>query len=364
AEILNAASRPLLLLGGGVVIGNASDLARQLAARADLPVASTLMGLGAYPGRDSRHLGMLGMHGTVVANRAVTACDTLVAVGVRFDDRVTGKIAGFAPQARIVHIDVDPTSVSKNVPVDTPIVGDARLILEDLLPRVAAPGAGARAAWWQQIDAWKAGFPLRYGKGGLKPQYVIEELARQTAGQETTIATDVGQHQMWTALYYPFDRPRSLVTSGGLGTMGFGLPAGLGAQLAAPGRLTVVVTGDGGFQMNIQELATAKRLDLPVKILLLDNGCLGMVRQLQEMFFEKRYVYTDLSDNPDFVAVAAAYGIPAERCERAEDVPGAIARLLAAPGPAFLDVRIDREENVVPMVPSGAAIDQAIGARD
>ena len=169
---------------------------------------------------------------------------------------------------------------------------------------------------------------------------------------------------MWTALYYPFDRPRSLVTSGGLGTMGFGLPAGLGAQLAAPGRLTVVVTGDGGFQMNIQELATAKRLDLPVKILLLDNGCLGMVRQLQEMFFEKRYVYTDLSDNPDFVAVAAAYGIPAERCERAEDVPGAIARLLAAPGPAFLDVRIDREENVVPMVPSGAAIDQAIGARD
>ncbi|GHS92150.1 acetolactate synthase [Planctomycetales bacterium] len=360
AKIINAAQRPLLLLGGGIVISDAATLVRDIVEKTKIPAVATLMGLGVLPAAWSENLGMLGMHGTTTANLATTACDVLVAIGARFDDRVTMKVAGFAPRAQIIHLDIDPTSVSKNVPVAIPIVGDAAHILRELSPRLTPQNL---SAWQQQIAAWQAQYPLTYARDGdtIKPQFVLEELSRQTAAG-ATIVTDVGQHQMWTAQYYQFNAPRSLITSGGLGTMGFGLPAGLGAQLAAPEKLTVVVTGDGGLQMNIQELATMRRLNLPVKILLLNNEYLGMVRQWQELFFAREYAFTDLADNPDFVAVAQAFGIAAWRCDRPENVASAVAQLLASPEPALLDVRIDRHANVLPMVPGGKALNEGMTA--
>ncbi|GHV19663.1 acetolactate synthase [Planctomycetales bacterium] len=360
AKIINAAQRPLLLLGGGIVISDAATLVRDIVEKTKIPAVATLMGLGVLPAAWSENLGMLGMHGTTAANLATTACDVLVAIGARFDDRVTMKVAGFAPRAQIIHLDIDPTSVSKNVPVAIPIVGDAAHILRELSPRLTPQNL---SAWQQQIAAWQAQYPLTYARDGdtIKPQFVLEELSRQTAAG-ATIVTDVGQHQMWTAQYYQFNAPRSLITSGGLGTMGFGLPAGLGAQLAAPEKLTVVVTGDGGLQMNIQELATMRRLNLPVKILLLNNEYLGMVRQWQELFFAREYAFTDLADNPDFVAVAQAFGIAAWRCDRPENVASAVAQLLASPEPALLDVRIDRHANVLPMVPGGKALNEGMTA--
>ncbi|MDR0867965.1 MAG: biosynthetic-type acetolactate synthase large subunit [Planctomycetota bacterium] len=361
AKIINAAQRPLLLLGGGIVISkDAAPLVRDIVEKTKIPAVSTLMGLGVLPAAWGENLGMLGMHGTTAANLATTACDVLVAIGARFDDRATMKVAGFAPRAQIIHLDIDPTSVSKNVSVAIPIVGDAAHILRELSPRLTPQNL---SAWRQQIAAWQARYPLTYARGGdaIKPQFVIEELSRQTTAG-ATVVTDVGQHQMWTAQYYQFNAPRSLITSGGLGTMGFGLPAGLGAQLAAPEKLTVVVTGDGGLQMNIQELATMRRLNLPVKILLLNNEYLGMVRQWQELFFAREYAFTDLADNPDFVAVAQAFGIAAWRCDRPENVASAVAQLLASPEPALLEVRIDRHENVLPMVPGGKALNEGLTA--
>jgi acetolactate synthase-1/2/3 large subunit len=361
AVMINAARRPLLLLGGGIVISNAAPRVRELVEKTKIPAVSTLMGLGVLPAHWDENLGMLGLHGAKFANLAVTECDALVAIGVRFDDRVTAKISGFVPRAQIAHLDIDPTSVSKNVPVAIPIVGDAARILDALLPRLAKPEI---TEWREQIEKWRREFPLYYAKGDgetVKPEAAIMELSRQTRARGGAIvATDVGQHQMWTALFYQFDEPRTLITSGGLGTMGFGLPAGIGAQLAAPEKLVIVITGDGGFQMNIQELATARRLNLPVKILLLNNGYLGMVRQMQAFSYGRRYAFTDLSDNPDFVAVARAFGIVAERCERASAVAAAIKNWLDTDGPALLEIRIDREENVLPIVPGGKALNKCL----
>jgi acetolactate synthase-1/2/3 large subunit len=357
ANLINHAHRPVLLVGGGVITSGAAEIVREIVATTRIPVVATLMGLGAVRGDDPNFLGMLGMHGTTPANLAITHCDVLIAAGARFDDRVTSKVAGFAPHAKIIHLDIDPTSVSKSVAVDTPIVGDVTVVLRELAPKLAPPDW---EEWRRQITTWRHDFPLRYDAQGMKPQFIIAELARQIGAAPTTIVTDVGQHQMWTALFYAFNEPRSLVTSGGLGTMGFGLPAAIGAILAAPEKNTVLITGDGGLQMNIQELATVRRLNLPIKILVMNNGYLGMVRQWQELFFEKRYAYTDLSDNPDFVALAQAYGIPGARCEQREKVGAALAKILAEKGPALLDLRIDREENVLPMVPGGKAINEII----
>ena len=358
AEMINAAKAPILYIGGGVIISAAEEPLRKLAEKGDIPVTPTLMGLGAFPGTHPLCLGMLGMHGTGYANYAVTHCDLLIAVGSRFDDRVTGKIEAFAPNAKIIHIDIDPTSVSKNVPVDVPIVGDADNVLRALLPKVKKQ---ARKEWQAQIAGWRKEFPLRYDGKGLKPQYIIEKLYELTAKRKTVIATEVGQHQMWTALFYKFDKPRTLVSSGGLGTMGFGLPAAIGAQFGRPDHLVVDIAGDGSIQMNIQEFITLRNHKLPVKILILNNGYLGMVRQWQQLFYDMKYAFTDLSDNPDFVSVAEAYGLKGMRITKHSEVEKVLKEMIAYKGPVVVDARVDRDENVYPMVPAGEAISRMIG---
>ena len=359
AEAINKAERPLLYVGGGVITSGASPLLRALAETANLPVTMTLLGLGTLPGDHPLSLGMLGMHGTATANYAVTESDLLVAVGARFDDRVTGKLDEFAPHARIVHIDIDPTSISKNVRVNIPVVGDAGHVLKELVQHVRHV---PREAWHKQIADWKKKHPLTYDENDsdIKPQAVIEELCRQTP-DDAIIATEVGQNQMWTALWYTFRQPRTLITSGGLGTMGYGFPAALGAQAGCPDRLVVDVAGDGSIQMNIQELATAVNHQLPVKVIILNNGYLGMVRQWQELFYKHRYSQTTLTGNPDFVKLAEAYGATGLRADDPKEVPDAIREALATEGPVFLDVRIAPEENVFPMVPAGQAINRMIG---
>ncbi|MFW6189427.1 MAG: biosynthetic-type acetolactate synthase large subunit [Planctomycetota bacterium] len=360
AEAVNAARRPVLYAGGGVISAGAERELAAVARTGRIPVTTTLMGLGAFPASDPLSLHMLGMHGAAYANRAVQASDLLIAVGARFDDRVTGKLEGFAPEAAVVHVDVDPASIGKNVAADLPIVADASEALAALADLVEPRD---RAAWLERIGEWKRRFPLADagGDGRLSPQSIIGRIHEATGGR-AIVCTDVGQHQMWAAQHYPCDRPRSFLTSGGLGTMGYGLPAAIGAQLGRPDETVVLITGDGSLQMNAQEMATAAHLGLPLKIVLMNNGYLGMVRQWQELFLERRYSGTELGpSNPDFPALAAAYGAVGIRIERSENVGPAVQRAMEIEdGPVLMDFRIPPEENVFPMVPAQRPIDQML----
>ncbi len=361
AEMINAAQRPVLYVGGGVISGEACDQLREMAHKTNIPVTTTLMGLGCFPETDPLSLGMLGMHGTVYANYAVTQSDVLIAVGARFDDRITGKIDEFAPGAKIIHMDIDPASIGKNVRADVPVVGDAKGVLTELLPLLEGRD---RKEWLECIEGWKKEFPLTYGReeGVVKPQAVVEAVYDVTGG-EAIICTDVGQCQMWAAQFYRYSEPRTFLSSGGLGTMGFGLPAGIGAWFGQPDRTVFVIAGDGSLQMNIQELATAVFNKVPVKIALLNNGYLGMVRQWQELFFDRRYSHTHLAPgNPNFVKLIEAYGGRGLLVERPEDVEPALHNAMEIDdGPVLIDFRIDPEENVFPMVPTGQAINRMIG---
>ncbi len=358
AKAINESEQPVLYVGGGVISANASDQMRELAEKAHLPVTTTLLGLGSFDQSKPESLNMLGMHGAAYANYAVQECDLLIAVGARFDDRVTGKLKTFAPNAKIIHIDIDPASISKNVHVDIPVVGDAKLILTELVKQVAYR---ERIPWFKRIAEWKARFPFRYddSSGGLKPQYVVEELSRQTEGK-AVITTGVGQNQMWAAQFYQFSRPRQFISSGGLGTMGFGLPAAIGAQVARPGETVIAIDGDCSFNMTLTELSTAVQYDLPIKVCILNNGYMGMVRQWQELFYKKRYSKSALK-NPDFAVLARAFGTEGISVDKKADVPKAIKQMLAGKGPCVVDFKIEREENVWPMVAAGKSLDEMDG---
>ncbi|MBN1810084.1 MAG: biosynthetic-type acetolactate synthase large subunit [Planctomycetes bacterium] len=358
AELINKAERPVLYVGGGVIISEASEEVFEIATKAHIPVTTTLMGLGAFPEEHPLSLQMLGMHGTVYANYAVTNCDLLIAVGARFDDRVTGKLDAFAPNAKVVHIDIDPSAISKNVHVDMPIVGDCKKVLKELKEHIKP---NEREAWVRTVAEWKEKYPLSYPQDGkLHPQMVVEKLHEVTGG-DAIIVTDVGQNQMWAAQFYRYSKPRTFISSGGLGTMGYGFPAAIGAQVGMPDRKVALVSGDGSIQMNIQELATAHRLDLPIVIVLLNNGYLGMVRQWQELFFARRYSHTTLEANPDFVKLVEAYGAKGMRVDRAGDVEQALREAFDARTLTLIDFVVEPEANVFPMVPSGEAIDRMIG---
>jgi acetolactate synthase-1/2/3 large subunit len=356
AQAIRKANRPVICAGGGVVGSGASEELRELAEKTNIPVTTTLMGLGAFPSDHPLGLGMPGMHGTRYANNAITESDLLIAIGARFDDRVTGKLDAFAPSAQIVHIDIDPTSISKNVAVDIPVVGDARQILKELNQIVTPRGP---SEWNKKIDQWKDQDPLSYQASPtvVKPQYVIEQICEATKGK-AIITTEVGQNQMWAAQYYKYSRPRTFISSGGLGTMGYGFPAAIGAQIARPAETVFDIAGDGSFQMNIQELATVVQHHLPVKVAIMNNRFLGMVRQWQELFFNERYSGTSLEVGPDFVGVAEAYGVKGIRVTDPKDVRDSIEEALATDGPVVLDFHIAPEEKVFPMVPAGKAINE------
>ena len=360
AKAITAAKRPVMYVGGGAIAANAAGEVKQLAEKCNIPVTTTLMGLGAFPGTHELSLGMLGMHGTAYANYAVTDCDLLIAVGARFDDRVTGHIEKFAPNAKIIHMDVDPAEIGKNVRVDIPIVGDVKNVLRAIIDKVAAKEK--HAEWVAQIEEWKKKYPLAYKmEGELKPQYVIEEFYKLTLDKEVIIVTEVGQNQMWSAQFFKFDKPRTFVSSGGLGTMGFGLPAANGAQFGRPEAIVVDFAGDGSIQMNIQELTTAVNNRLPIKIFVLDNSFLGMVRQWQELIYERHYSHTNLCNNPDLVRVAEAYGVAARRVDKAENVREALEwSLTITDRPVLIDFMVAKEENVFPFVPPGQPINEMI----
>jgi len=362
--LIKKAKRPLILAGGGVILSKGAEELRKFAEAIASPVTTTLMGLGAFPTNTPKWLGMIGMHGTYRANMASANCDLMIAVGVRFDDRVTGKIDAFAPQAKIVHIDIDPTSIRKNISVTIPVVGDCRETLSMLNALVAAQVEsvfnGSRGAWFDQIEEWKSTKKLDFQqKDVIKPQYVIETLYRLTKG-EAIITTEVGQNQMWAAQYYHFDRPNCFISSGGLGCMGFGLPAAIGAQIACPDRLVVDIAGDGSIQMNIQELATAVQYGLPVKVVILNNQYLGMVRQWQELFYDKCYAGTCMEHAPDFLKLAEAYGALGLRATRPEEVEAVLREGLSARRTVVMEFKVEREENVYPMVPAGAPITEML----
>lgn len=365
AEELAKARKPIILAGGGVIMANASEVLCELAHELNIPVATTLMGLGAFPANGDLWLGMVGMHGTYAANMSINHADLLVCVGARFDDRVTGRLQDFASHARIVHIDIDPTSIRKNVEVDVPVVGDCRQALEGILEICRAKMAdtdwsGMHADWLQTVHEWKANHPLAYNKNGhIKPQQVIETMYSITKG-DAIIATEVGQNQMWAAQFYTFTKPRTLLTSGGLGTMGYGFPAAIGAQFAFPDKLVINVAGDGSIQMNIQELATVVQNKIPVKVVILNNGHLGMVRQWQELFYNRNYSHTNMEAQPDFVKLAEAYGAEGYCISKPEELEDVLRKALTSPNPAFIDVMVEREENVYPMVPAGAALDEML----
>jgi acetolactate synthase-1/2/3 large subunit len=357
-ELVTLAERPLIYAGGGVVLSNASGELVRLAEQLMIPVTTTLMGLGAIPGDHPLNLGMLGMHGTEYANFAVTECDLLIAIGVRFDDRVTGKLDTFAPHAKIIHIDIDPAEIGKNKQVDVPIVGDVRNILGEMLHKLQK--TGHYHAWLDKIKTWKKKHPLRYRDDGkLRPQYILQQLSALLEG-EGIIVSEVGQNQMWTAQYYCFRKPRSWITSGGLGTMGYGLPASMGVHYARPDQTVFDIAGDGSIQMNIQEFGTIAQYNIPVKIAILNNQFLGMVRQWQELFYDRRYSFTELPP-VDFVKIGQAYGIDGLRVESRDEVQSALKTAINTPGPFVLDFRIEREENVFPIVPPGAANNEMIG---
>ncbi|MDQ5909078.1 MAG: acetolactate synthase large subunit [Pseudomonadota bacterium] len=358
-DMILSAKRPMLYTGGGVVLSDGSAELVELTQLLGYPITNTLMGLGAYPATDKQFIGMLGMHGTYEANMAMHECDTLIAIGARFDDRVTGKLEKFCPTARIVHVDIDPSSISKNVKVDIPIVGSVPNVLRAMINVIRdeklKPDSEALADWWRQINEWRKMESLRYKPSTevIKPQFVVEKLYEVTKGQ-AIITSDVGQHQMWAAQYYLFDRPRQWINSGGLGTMGFGLPAAMGAKFAFPDQDVACITGDGSIQMMLQELATMKQYNTPVKIINLNNGYLGMVRQWQEFFYQKRYSMTYFEALPNFVMLAEAYGHVGMKIEKPGDVEGALREAFAMKDrTVFLDFITDPEENVFPMIPAG-----------
>ena len=363
-ELIKEAERPVIFSGGGVILSRASKELTEFAKKLHAPVTASLMGLGSFPGTHPLWLGMPGMHGTYRANMAIGACDLLVGIGVRFDDRVTGKVEAFAPNAKIIHVDIDPTSIQKNIPVTVPIVGDCRIALSELdsllREQKVKINKRRRKSWLDQIEKWKNTKPLRYEqKNVIKPQYVVGKLYELTQGR-AIITTEVGQNQMWTAQYYHFDRPNCFITSGGLGCMGFGLPAAIGAQVACPDKLVVDVAGDGSIQMNIQELATAVQYKLPVKVVILNNRYLGMVRQWQQLFYERRYTATDMEHGPDFAKLAESYGALGLRATRPQEVDSVLKQGLESPGTAVMDFWVDREECVYPMVPAGAPITEML----
>jgi acetolactate synthase I/II/III large subunit len=359
AKALANARRPVLYTGGGVVNADATEELRELAGSDRFPVTSTLMGLGAFPSTHEQWLGMLGMHGTVTANWAMDSADLIVAIGARFDDRITGKISEFAPQAKFIHIDIDPAEISKNVPAHIPIVGDAKQVLPKLIReyRSLQTDPSRLDAWWKQLHTWQEEHPLRYepGKDGeIKPQLMIEAMHRATQG-DAIVTSDVGQHQMWAAQYYGFDKPRRWINSGGLGTMGFGLPAAVGAKVACPDEAVVCLAGDGSLAMTCQELATCVTEEIPVKVFLMNNGYMGMVRQWQELFWDRRYSSVAMGPSPDWVKLAEAFGATGMRCESSADLEETMAAALEADGPVLLDVRVAQEENCYPMIPPGQA---------
>ncbi|TFH00711.1 MAG: biosynthetic-type acetolactate synthase large subunit [Calditrichales bacterium] len=361
AQMISKAKRPLLYVGGGVIMAEAAGELTALARKHKLPVTMTLQGLGGFPGTDKLSMGMLGMHGTYWANQAVNHCDVLVSVGARFDDRVTGKLETFATDAYKIHIDIDPTAIDKNVIVDLPVVGDAKTVLSTLIKEMkTSPDI---SEWWKQIEAWKKECPLSYdtSDGKLRPQYILERISNITKGN-AVIVTDVGQHQMTTAQYYKFNHPRSILTSGGLGTMGFSIPAAIGAAFGVPDKPIISVNGDGGFQMNIQELITAVAYKLPIKFIIINNSFLGMVRQWQELFHAEKYSFTDLGpSNPDFVKVGEALGIPSWSTDQPAEVDSLLKKAMKMnDGPVLIEFKVVKEDMVFPMVPSGASISDMI----
>ena len=356
-RLIKESEKPVIFTGGGVNLSGAHKELTKFAKKLNAPVTASLMGLGGFPGTHPLWMGMLGMHGTYRANMAIGACDLLIGIGVRFDDRVTGKVSTFAPNAKIIHVDIDPTSIKKNIPVTVPIVGDCRAALKGLNMVLDEEKVKftkkSRKPWLDRIEKWKSTTPLQYEqKDVIKPQYVIEKLYELTKGK-AIITTEVGQNQMWAAQYYHFDSPNRFITSGGLGCMGFGLPAAIGAQVACPSELVVDVAGDGSIQMNIQELATAVQYKLPVKVVILNNRYLGMVRQWQELFYERRYAATE--HGPDFAKLAEAYGALGLKATKPQEVVPVLERGLKSPGPAMMDFWVAREEGVYPMVPAGAS---------
>jgi acetolactate synthase-1/2/3 large subunit len=362
ADEIAKAKKPVIIAGGGCIISGAHNELRELAEYGNIPVTMTLMGLGSFPGTHNLSLGMLGMHGTYYANKTVQNSDLLIAIGMRFDDRVTGKIEGFAPNAKIVHIDIDPTSIRKNVRVDVPVVGDVKKVLlqlnKILKGDIKEQWSEVRKTWLKQIEEWKREKPMSYtfNPDVIKPQFVIEKIYELTKG-DAIITTEVGQNQMWTSQFYKFDKPRRLLTSGGLGTMGYGFPAAIGAQLAHPDKLVIDIAGDGSIQMNIQELATAVIYKLPVKVAILNNHYLGMVRQWQELFFNERYSYSHLDVVPNFVEVAHAYGAVGFRATKPSEVEPILKEAFKIKKTVFMDFIIDWKEKVYPMVPAGATLD-------
>jgi len=367
AKMILAASKPVIYVGGGATLSDSDKELLELAETLQAPVTTTLMGMASFPKTHDLSLGMLGMHGTYYANMAVTESDLLIAIGARFDDRVTGKIATFAPHAKIIHIDIDPTSIKKNVRVDLPIVGDLQDVLKKMVRKLVeqsdeVKALNARTApWLEEIAGWREKHPMSYksSKSVIKPQFVIEKV-RELTREDAIITTEVGQHQMWTAQFFNFIKPRTFITSGGLGTMGFGLPSALGAQAAFPERQVIDISGDGSFQMNSQELATLVQYRLPVKIVILNNNFLGMVRQWQQLFFDCRYSQTCLELPIDFVKLAEAYGATGLRATKPAEVEEVLKKGLETPGPVIMEFKVSREENVLPMVPAGAGINEMV----
>jgi len=358
AEAINKSEKPVLYVGGGIVSSNAADELRDLAKKAHIPVTMTLLALGSYDQNAPESLDMLGMHGTAYANYAVQECDLLIAVGARFDDRVTGKLKAFAPHAKVVHIDIDPASIAKNVRADIPVVGDAKYILTELNKLVEHHD---RKEWFTKINQWKKKYPLGYDKksANIKPQYVIEQVCELTEG-DAIVTTGVGQNQMWTSQFYKFKRPRQFITSGGLGTMGFGLPAAIGAQIAMPDSTVVDIDGDHSFNMTLTELRTAVEYELPIKVCILNNGYMGMVRQWQQLFYNRRYSKSYLA-NPEYAKVAEALGAVGMMVDKKADVPKAIKKMLGEKRPCVVDFKVEREENVWPMVAAGKSLHEMDG---
>ncbi len=360
-ELIAQAKKPVIFAGGGAILSNASKYVTDIAKKANIPVTASLMGLGAFPGSDPLWLGMLGMHGTYRANMSIGNCDLMIAAGVRFDDRVTGNIEQFAPNAKIVQIDIDPTSIHKNIKVHCPIVGDCNVALKGISELMENRIFDKNQKWLDQIQEWKDTTPLKYdqGKKIIKPQFVIDKLYELTKG-DAIITTEVGQNQMWAAQYYHFNKPNHFITSGGLGAMGFGLPAAIGAKAACPDKLVVDIAGDGSIQMNIQELMTAIESKIDVKVVILNNQYLGMVRQWQELFYNKVYSSTDMTCAPDFVKLAEAYGAKGLKCEKPDEVESVLSQGLNLKGTVVMDFVVDREESVYPMVPAGKAITEML----
>jgi len=368
AQMIWEAKQPFVYAGGGIIHGGAHAELRNLVETVDCPAVCTLMGLGGLPGSHPNFISMPGMHGSYAANMAMTECDLIIALGVRFDDRVTGRLSGFAPHAKVIHVDIDPAEIGKNRAVDLPIVGDVKRViakmtrvLKELAPEMSERNAAARKAWWHKIHGWQASHPLEpsFGADEIKPQQLMYEINRLSDGK-AVVCSDVGQHQMWAAQFIRFDQPRYWINSGGLGSMGFGLPAAVGAQMANPDKLVFAIIGDGGFQMSLPELATLANYGLPVKVVISNNGYLGMVRQWQELFYNNRMSGVELDTFPNIELLAAAYGLKGRIVRTPEELPGALREAVNDPGPYLLDVRVSSFENVYPMVPAGAAINEMV----